>query len=100
MVRLLIQLTILSSFLFCQIGFLDTKSGIWVKYFTTKPGAKGYPNTNVFTVHGKILVYEKFDWSLLDVRLTNQKGHCWYRISPTNSYWVYGMSNFIFQEKK
>ena len=100
MVRLLMPLILLISFCFSQIGTLNTFSGANIKYFTTSPGSKGKPGTNVTTVSGKIFVYEVFDWSLLDIKLSNQKGHVWYRVSSNCSYWIYGVSNFLFKEIK
>jgi hypothetical protein len=88
----------LLSTLFCiePIGILYTPETIFIRHFTTKPGGRGYPKTNVGKFTGHIFVYEVFDWAKLD---TNLKGnHKWYLVSKTNKYWVYVNTNYKYIE--
>ena len=81
------------------IGQLDVKSGANVRYFTTNPGQYGKPNKIVMSVKGIVAIYEVFDWTKIDSKLKGE-GHVWYRVNPTNGYWIYGMTNFIYRKLK
>ncbi len=79
------------------IGYLDTKSGANVRYFTTLPGSRGKPNIVTNTATGLVPIYDICDWIKIDPRLKGN--HTWYKVDPTNSFWIF-KGKFEMKEKK
>lgn len=82
------------------IGFVDTRDGSWVFYFTTAPGSRGKPKTKVKVVSGIVPVYECYDWAERYKNLRGQKGHKWYRVHPKKSHWLWLHPKFVFMKEK
>lgn len=78
------------------VGTLDVGEGAWVKLFTTLPGSKGKPATNVHTVTGEVSVYEVYDWAEHAPELAGETNHRWYRVDPEAGQWIFGLPQFSY----
>jgi len=69
-------------------NFMVITAAVNVRYFETKPGSKGKPNSVVYVLEpGNYPVFQIFDWIDLDPRLVGN--HKWIRVDENLSHWVY-----------
>lgn len=78
------------------LGTLEVGDGAWVKLFTTLPGSKGKPATNLHTVTGAVPVYEVYDWAEHAPELAGETNHRWYRVHPEKGHWIFGLPQFTY----
>jgi hypothetical protein len=77
------------------IGYISLGYPVFIRHFTTAPGGKGLPKTNVGIARGIVPVYQLWDWTKLDTNLHGN--HKWYKVNPTNSYWIYAQDKYEYR---